>query len=77
MEWLDAGPLRRAATAGLKCNDSRLEAGIGEESFFMLVSVYDRCSKGKLMVVELFWAAPPRYTSTGCARTGRNNVPES
>ena len=26
----------------------------------MLASVYDRCSKGKLLkVLELFWAAPP------------------
>ena len=58
MEWLDAGLLRHAATAGLKCKDSRLEAGIGEESFFMIASVYDRCSKGKLKVLELFRAAP-------------------
>ena len=59
MEWLDAGLLRRAATASLKCKDSRLETGIGEESTFMLASVYDRCSKGKLKVLELFRAAPP------------------
>ena len=58
MEWLDAGLLRRATT-GLKCKDSRLEAGMNEESTFMPASVYDRCSKGKLKGLELFWAAPP------------------
>ena len=72
MEWLDAGLLRRAATAGFKCKDSRLEAGMNEESTFMLVSVYDRCSKGKLKVLGLFWASPtatPRQGAPGPAAT--------
>ena len=75
MEGLDAGLLRRA-TASVKCEDSRPEAGTNEEATFMLASVYERCSKGKLNVLGMFQTALAAIPGTGCARTGCNNVPE-
>ena len=76
MEGLDAGLLRRA-TASVKCEDSTPEAGMNEEATFMLASVYERCSKGKLKVLGMFQVALAAIPGTGCARTGRNNVPEN
>ena len=71
MEGLDAGPLQRA-TASVKCEDSRPEAGMNEEATFMLTSVYERCSKGKLKVLGMFQtalAAIPGQTAPGRAAT--------